>query len=216
MIVYLLTNIVNGKRYVGITSLTIEKRWKRHVKAALRDGKDTILYRAIKKYGPDKFRCEKLEEVDEDLVGTMEVKYISELNTFFARGCGYNMTKGGDGGCKGYIHTPETRKFLSELWKGRHHSEATKKKLSDQRRGKNNPNFGVTPTKETKIKMSRRTKGANNPRAKKFIVFYPDGRKEEINDRSGFCVENNLNYFSVCSSIRRNKPHKGFSFLLKV
>ena len=61
--IYVITNKINNKQYVGKTLNTIEKRFKQH----LRDSnKITLeqrpLYRAIKKYGKENFNISLLEE----------------------------------------------------------------------------------------------------------------------------------------------------------
>ena len=59
--IYLLRNTVNGKVYIGKTTLGIRQRWKGHQKDAKRITTRTIT-RAIRKYGPDAFRIEILAE----------------------------------------------------------------------------------------------------------------------------------------------------------
>lgn len=53
-IIYLITNKVNGKFYVGQTKYNVEKRWKLHCNKALRNP-TTHFEHAINKYGPDSF-----------------------------------------------------------------------------------------------------------------------------------------------------------------
>ena len=59
--VYLITNRVNGKRYVGITSRGYQERFKEHIHDAL-NGSKTILHNAIRKYGQDNFDIILLED----------------------------------------------------------------------------------------------------------------------------------------------------------
>ena len=49
-VVYLITNTVNGKVYVGQTINGLSKRWKGH-KNDVRNGSQNPLHRAIRKYG---------------------------------------------------------------------------------------------------------------------------------------------------------------------
>ena len=49
-IVYLIWNMVNGKKYVGQTIQPLEKRFNAHKYA------DSLLGRAIRKYGAENFR----------------------------------------------------------------------------------------------------------------------------------------------------------------
>jgi group I intron endonuclease len=97
MFVYKITNQVNGKVYIGITTGSIEKRWREH-KCAANKGSQLPLYKAIRKYGHEAFSIEQLATADtvEDLKA-QEVRFIKELGSFYTDGNGYNMTDGGDG-----------------------------------------------------------------------------------------------------------------------
>jgi len=52
--IYFIENEVNHKGYVGMTSQTVDERFEKHTKVALR-GADTVLHRAIRKHGPENF-----------------------------------------------------------------------------------------------------------------------------------------------------------------
>lgn len=78
--IYLITNLINGKVYVGKTTGTLENRWKQHVEAASRNI-DTHLYRAIRKYGAENFKIESLYYGDENL-NELERYYIKQYNSF--------------------------------------------------------------------------------------------------------------------------------------
>lgn len=88
-VVYLITNIVNNKKYVGITTRSIDSRFEEHCKA------DSLIGKAIRKYGKDNFTIEIIAETTskEDTV-EKEIYYISNYNSFEN---GYNLTIGGDG-----------------------------------------------------------------------------------------------------------------------
>ena len=53
--IYKITNLVNGKSYVGQTIRTIEERWKQHIKDSKGNKDDFYLHRAIRKYGKENF-----------------------------------------------------------------------------------------------------------------------------------------------------------------
>lgn len=90
MFIYLITNKINGKRYIGKTSKTIEERWYHHCKSAAR-GVDTHLYNAVRKYTSESFTIEVIEENVNNL-NERERYWIAEIKPE------YNMTAGGDGG----------------------------------------------------------------------------------------------------------------------
>ena len=137
MKVYLITNSVNGKQYVGQTVKSVEKRWKQHLRDVKR-GTLPHLYSAMKKYGIDKFFVQELCSVlTQEELNVAEVFYIIVLGTKSPNG--YNLTEGGSTGAahKGHRHSEGTKKFLRERFTGsgnanfgKHKSEHTKKLLS--------------------------------------------------------------------------------------
>lgn len=94
--IYCITNLINGKRYIGKTTETIEERWKEHCKDSQKDSENKRpLYDAFNKYGIENFKIEQIEELDNSELNNREIYWIKELNTYGHNG--YNATKGGDG-----------------------------------------------------------------------------------------------------------------------
>ena len=94
--VYLATNKVNSKKYVGCTKISLKKRWEKHLNAA-KNGSLLIFHRAIRKYGRDSFLVEILETVHGSRADLMaaEVHHVKEQGSKVPNG--YNFTDGGDG-----------------------------------------------------------------------------------------------------------------------
>ena len=61
----------------------------------------------------------------------------------------------------GKHHSEDTRKKMSEAIKGKHHSEETRKKISDALNGENHPMFGKHHTAEARKKIGEAHKGTN-------------------------------------------------------
>ena len=61
----------------------------------------------------------------------------------------------------GKHHSEDTRKKMSEAIKGKHHSEETRKKISDALNGENHPMFGKHHTTEARKKIGEAHKGTN-------------------------------------------------------
>jgi group I intron endonuclease len=95
MILYIATNLVNGKRYVGMTAMTLPKRINAH-RHAVKKGSNTILHNAIRKYGIESFTFEHVaSSFDRESLQESERALIQQEGTLYPHG--YNMTPGGDG-----------------------------------------------------------------------------------------------------------------------
>lgn len=93
--IYLVTNTVNGKKYIGQTK-SVHLRWTKHLWDA-RNGSPLALHNAIRKYGADNFTIECLEEIvgsHADLVSA-EILHIAHYSCVAPKG--YNLTSGGEG-----------------------------------------------------------------------------------------------------------------------
>lgn len=110
--VYCHTNKVNGKKYVGITCQTPERRWGKNGSAYK---KSTYFYNAIKKYGWDNFNHEILfEGLTKDKAETREIELIAEWCLTNKR-LGYNLAEGG----RTNVPNMEARVHMSEGRKGK-------------------------------------------------------------------------------------------------
>lgn len=106
MVIYLVTNKINGKKYVGQTIRPLSERWKDHCRAKDKN----YFHNAIRKYGADNFTrevidtAETVEELDEK-----EIYWIAKLNTLFPNG--YNLKEGGNVSMRGRlgINNPKSR-----------------------------------------------------------------------------------------------------------
>lgn len=100
MIVYLATNIVNGKQYVGYTSKSLPERIRNHLYKSRTKTQPHYFYLlpiAIRKYGANNFKWEVLATCNDSIEAQEREKdFIKSLNTLSPNG--YNLTEGGNGG----------------------------------------------------------------------------------------------------------------------
>ena len=93
--IYLITNKINNKKYVGKTTKSIKERWEEHLKDSKKEKCEIRpLYRAIRKYGIENFTIEEIEKCNIISLSEKEQYWIKYYNTYED---GYNATLGGDG-----------------------------------------------------------------------------------------------------------------------
>lgn len=171
--VYLTTNLINGKQYVG--SHSTNEREDGYL------GSGRFFLKAIKKYGKQNFNREILKECFSTIEArNLESIYIEKHNTLYPNG--YNISpKGGIGfngailaestkakigkANTGKIRTAEMRKNISNAtkgkisqFKGKHHTEETIKKIKEKRALQPEPRLGKLHTEEAKRKISEKLK----------------------------------------------------------
>lgn len=104
-LIYIHTNKLNNKSYVGKTKSTLEKRLVLHLNS-VKNGSKFPFHRALRKYGIENFISAVLEEnISNENIRDRERFWIEEYKSYL---CGYNCTKGGEGK-DGYI-TPQSVK----------------------------------------------------------------------------------------------------------
>ena len=131
MTLYVITNTVNGKQYVGI-AVDFERRRREHISGH----GSKIVHQAIQKYGVDNLIFDVWYEGDEQWIKTMERRAILALDAMAPSG--YNLTFGGDGSL-GWRASEETRRKMSKARKGKKlgpHSAETCQKISEAHKGK--------------------------------------------------------------------------------
>ena len=154
----------NGKRYVGVTKRSPERRWCK----GRGYGRDSYFTRAILKYGWDNITHEVFEVDSEEEMYRKEVELISFYHSNDPK-YGYNSSLGGEHSNLGCRRSEEFKRKISEIVKGRHTSEETKRKLSEAQKGRQRSeetrrkisdiHKGMHPSEETRRKMSEAHKG---------------------------------------------------------
>lgn len=192
--IYITTNTVNGKKYIGMCKSTHEKNYL---------GSGTVLKEAINKHGKENFTREILQECETFEELSLAEKYWIEKYDAVNSKEFYNLTTGGFGGNSDY---------LKEYWSNFSEEERKicRKWCKRDMHGRNNPMYNRTHSAETKKKIGAKSvnrnwnkpdhNGSKNPRAKKVLVETEEGQKvyaclKEFSDMSGLSY-NILKYYA--------------------
>lgn len=191
----------NGKVYVGITMLTIEKRW--------RNGEGykscPLFYKAIKKYGWENIKHRIIAEgVSKEYACQKECELIWEYKR---KNMSYNCSDGGELTAKGCVRTDEFKQKISLFNKGKKLSEETKRKLSESHKGKipTVTQAVIEGRKKTREKLQGRTFTAEH---RKKISEAKKGKRtgeESPYNKKILCITNNKTYYAVKEAARELK-----------
>ena len=146
--IYKITNLVNGKIYVGQHKSNIFEPNKYL-------GSGVALKKAIEKYGINSFSQELVEWCEsKQKLNEREMFWINNLNSNCSN-IGYNLTLGGDGGDTFSMDSIEGKQRRREKISksNRNPSKETREKMSKSRKGK------FHHSEESKLKMSKARKG---------------------------------------------------------
>jgi group I intron endonuclease len=94
--IYCHTHTETDRKYVGVTSQTMEKRWKNHIHAAMKSKGRWHFSNAIRKYGPEAFESKVIEVWDTlEKANEREKYWIKRLDTRNPEK-GFNLAPGGN------------------------------------------------------------------------------------------------------------------------
>lgn len=143
--VYQISNLMNGKSYIGSAAVNFRKRWWNH-QSDLRLNKhhSEYLQRSWNKYGETQFAFIILEVCPADMCINAEQKWMNKLHPEY-NSCPLAKSP------LGYKHTKETRLKMSIARIGITYSDETKSRMSAAR-------TNTTHSEKTKLKMSASSK----------------------------------------------------------
>jgi group I intron endonuclease len=189
MKIFITTNLINGKRYIG--------KQTHNYNCYL--GSGLLLKQAIKKYGKESFKKEYLdfasskEELNEK--EKYWIKKYNAVNSYMF----YNLAGGGQGG--------DLSEFIDfSNSKGRKiHTKEYKKKLSEKMKGNGNPMKDKTHSNEVKEKISAAHKGKKRSFSEEHLENLKDANKKRIGTKLSEETKQKM------SLSRKGKTKKGVS-----
>lgn len=156
--IYKITNLINGKSYIGQT-VNYNKRMKTHIsKLKANTHHNEHLQRAWNLYGEENFSFEPIVECS---IANLDKLEIAAMKEYDSVNSGYNLI---DGGQRFRSFSPELRKKLSNSLKGRKFSDTHKRRISASQKGKVIKPESIEKSKATN-KINRANAGDKNPNA---------------------------------------------------
>lgn len=175
MYIYKTTNNINGKIYIGLSSKEYDKhKWYL--------GSGVRIKLAVKKYGRSNFKKELLEECASlEELKSREKYWIQHWRDSIGLEFMYNISDGGDlvpsEICKKRGYSGQGNPNYGNYW-----TDAQKKAQSEKIKGRSYLLGENNPSKNSKVrkKISDGKKGGNNPNATPWLIIHPDGTAERI------------------------------------
>ena len=242
MLIYKITNIINGKIYIGKTKGSLNNRMGTHKSSAKRNNDNQIIHKAIRKYGWDNFKPEIVEDEIQtiDLLNKREIFYIRLFNST-NHDIGYNLSTGGGGGAGifGEAHHNFGKKFPFLIERNKKNKGKTFEEMYGKEKAEELKKNLANLKTETKLSEEAKTK-VSNARKKMWedgVYDKPEVRAKFGQQSKGIpsvrrrkvyspeldiqfeCIQDAATYIggdqgNICAVLAgRLKTHKGFTFV---
>lgn len=181
--IYMITNLKNGKVYIGQTKQRLQTRFSQHMTPT---SACKGLRAAVKKHGRNSFQIMKLTTAKTQKQADSLEKLWIWLTRSDNPKYGYNRTRGGSG--NGIAFNSDIRQSMSE-----------------QRKGKGNSFYGKHHTKDAKDRMSAAHIGKECPWKRKRVICTDTGEEyESIKEAAEAKGVNASKIGDVCRGARKS------------
>jgi group I intron endonuclease len=208
MFIYKLTNTLNNKIYIGLTTETISERCRKRIaEAKYRESRNSYILNAIRKHGSEVFKVEQLDTANTlEELQQKEIFYIQQYNST-NRNIGYNLTKGGEGNL-GLKMSDETKEKIRQRRLGNKWSDERKLKHSETLKSKNiDHSKGIENCKLHNLKISKKV--GKFDLDLKLIISYDSITDTAINENIS---RSNLQRYLRKNRLKDKKDYKGFIY----
>jgi len=195
MIIYKITNTINGKIYIGKSEKNNEKYY----------GSGILIKKSIIKYGKENFSKEILEEFDNiERLNEREIYWINLLDSRNPK-IGYNIAPGGEG--FDIRELPNYQEIKEKMDKSPHLTKSFLEKYGEERSKE------ILSRRSKTFKENGKTKGDKNSSKKEEV-------RKKISEGNKKFLKNNLDSLervkNQCKKMQENKKGKTFEDLYGV
>ncbi len=199
--IYIITNIITNKIYIGSSSKSIRYRIYDHkTKLRKNEHRNSLLQNAYNKYTEINFKFEVLELCEKEKCIEREQYWIDTLNACDKR-IGYNLAPMA-GSSLGQKRTEEQKLNISVSVKGK-------------RKGNLNNRFGIKWSNETRIKILNKLEKFNKPVLQYDLNMNLINEFKSINDAEKYLGKTNSQISKVCRKVYKHKTAYGFIWEFK-
>lgn len=211
--IYMITNKITKDFYIG-QSKNLYNRFLNYFNPAyLKRSPNSIIGRAIFKYGYSNFSLTILEYCDKKDLTAREQYYFDTLNPV------YNILKIAGSYAEDFSHTEDTKSHLSKAlkgvyvgeksyWYGKKFSTETKALMSSRRKGELNPLYGKSHSEKTKELIRAKALGRKHSEDTKLLMSSKRGSLVNIYER---CDKEGFKLIGSFVSARRAGKFLGVS-----
>lgn len=197
-VIYKITNKVNGKVYIGQT--TQAGGFKERYKGNLLNTTNEHLKRSIEKYGLENFSVIEVYDVafSRDELNINEITHIRLCKSYKSE-YGYNKTFGGEGA----TFTEEIREKISNSLRGRKLSEEHIKNMSRSLKGKQYKHTEETRKKFSEARKGKRT-GGDNPIARAVLCVNTGIKFNTLTEAKDYIgLKSHVSISQACRGIKK-------------